>query len=336
MTKRGFIPIIFGSLYLLTACQKSYIEDINDDDEPPPGEAWVVMHKQVQHFDTVIGLPLHIRAGYFYDTSSRTIIYRDTALYDGIPDAFARETIHTYDEQGRIINVRRTGEGIVSAEASLFYNADGLLQKVNEGHEINFTWNQEGSELVGHSTDAVANGGPYSAGNKIYALNGAWKLMTKVHLSNDTAYGDSYDEVVRNDKGNVVQRKLYEKKNNLIDQYDSIVYNRDETQAPRLSRFYELLGKGIEWYSGNNGIRFIEPPSFYSEYYEFENNLCNKITYYDTYIDVDGEWATRKYAEKEFRTEYDNNGNPVRQTVLVDGVKLWEITLRWEKIKWLF
>src|SRR5690606_7891331 len=116
--------------------------------------------------------------------------------------------------------------------------------------------------------------------------------------------------------------------------WDSVVYVREESRPPRLSRFYELLGNGIQWYTNSYGILYIEPPSLYSEYYEYETNLCNKSTHYETYFDNNGQPISIEYSI-QIDTQYDTNDNPVKQSVYFLGEKIADIAFNWQKINWI-
>lgn len=330
------LVVVVGSLYLLTSCQREISTELGNNSNEDSNSLWVVVHKKVESFDTAAGaIPFVVKAGYFYDTATRTVSYLDTASYNDDPATFTHQYNHIYDQQGRLIRSVFEGEG-ARTEANLQYDADGLLQKVSTGTDANFTWTQQGNDLLGESRDPADGGAPLSDGNKDFTLNSDRKLMKIVHISADpAAFPNIVDEVTRDAGGSVTLKKTYQVQNGEYLYLDSILYTRDQVHEPRLSRFYAMLGNGIEWYSDYYGIRFIASPSWYSEYFEFDQSLCNKVVYYTTYKDVNGQWQTVKAIEINFTTEYDINGNPIKQTEFIDGVKVREIIFRWQKMKWL-
>lgn len=319
---------------LFAACQKEISTEL------PPGIAdstgiWIMTHKTVENIDTSFGQkPFTLKAGYAYDTLTRTITYDDTATHEGIPNPFIYHTTNTYSEAGLLVRVQQSGGGIVPTDIRLSYDATGMLEGINTGSGLVFEWTPEGQGLVGKSTDASDGGGPYSESNKFFTLDQNKRLIKKVDVSGDLAYGDAIHQMTRDIDGDVIIRKSYESKAD-IDYIDSLVYTRDKDHEPRLSSFYALLGRGIAWYSNYYGIRFIEPPSFFSEYFEFDNSICNKVVHFVTYKNVNGQMETVKYIETDFANEYDNNGNLVKQTTFVNGEKVRSVSFKWKKIEWL-
>jgi YD repeat-containing protein len=322
--------ILFCSLIIFSSCQKeSSLEHTALSDSTG---IWVLVHKQVNGLWDDFGLtPFVTNAGYAYDTVARTIVYTDTTTFEGHNPTWKQDRM-TYDEEGKLVNVATDDGQSGIFQRQLFYSQDGLLEKIITDRDITIAWSVQGLNKVAHSSDPTDNTGPYTWYNHFFTLNEDNRLMKMVTPSIDTAYGDSYEEVERNAGGGVVMRKRYALKNGIREPGDSVVYVREESRPPRFSRFYELLGNGIQWYTNAYGILFIEPLTLYSEYYEYEKNLCNKSTHYETYID-NGQPVTISYIY-DFATEYDSNDNPVKQTIYFEGDKIAEVTFTWSRINW--
>jgi hypothetical protein len=330
MNRLSVVLAVLANFYLLSSCQKEMSDEIANITDSTG--VWVVTHKFVNSTDTAFGnIPYTVKAGYFYDTLARTIVYNDTSEAAGYNTSISH-TLNNYDQLGRLIKVAVTGDGFLPYSAVFSYNADGLLQKVNDN--ITFTWSQQGTDLVGHSSDPQNPGTPFSDGNKIFTLDADRRLKTRESLSADPNYGSQFDVVTRSAHGGVILRKSYGSQNG-VSYMDSVIYTREENRPRRLSSFYELLGNGISWYSDYYGISFVPGPMFSAEYFEFEHSLCNKVEYYGTYIDNNGDEVTAKWLTEDFVMQYDSNDNPVKQTVYMNGEKVYEITYQWKKINWV-
>lgn len=325
--------VILGSIYL-AGCQKEVSDDtINSSDSTG---IWVLAHKRVEGFESLIGNSHFVlNGGYSYDTASRTIVYIDTVAYDGFANPVTHQDVMSYDEDGRLVHISRTGSQSASSDVALFYNGDGLLEKFNAGYDVPLTWTRQGDNWVGRPHDPNPMGGPYTEYNNIYTLNAQRQLIAYTGVSIDTSVEDTYELVTRDANGDVTMRKIFAMNNGSLDFLDSFVYVRETAHPPRFSRFYELMGNGIQWFSNSYGITFLQMPSYFSEYYEYNNSLCNKKLWYATYTDDNGGLITEGPFEYNFVTEYDANDNPVKQTISFLGEKVAEISFTWTKIKWV-
>lgn len=332
MINKIFISLLICVLIFCSSCQKDVSEEIKDIKDSTG--VWVLAYKKVNGYDSNFGrTPFFTGAGYTYDTVARTIIYTDTTTFEGHNPEIRQDRM-TYDGEGRLIQVFTDFGAQDILERNLFYGQDGLLEKiVLHDRQVSMLWTTQGANKVVQSIDPTDNSGPFSYYNHTFTLDEDGRLVKMVSHSVDTAYGDTHEEVVRGSSGGVLVCKHYSLKNNVREIMDSVIYTREEVRKPRLSRFYELLGNGIQWYTNAYGILYIEPPSLYSEYYEYETNLCNKSTHYSTYIE-NGQPVTYNY-DIDFTTEYDTNDNPTKQTVYFMGDKIAEIYFTWQKINWI-
>lgn len=327
-------------LVTIVSCQRE-LGDGNpkpqDPDGTDPNGAWVLKSRYAKGFGTTYGhLPYNNTISFIYDWYSRMIIVRDT----NNDNKFTAQYLYRYNDQGRVVNISDDGTFILKQERSLTYNAQGLLSNIvfqelplpGFRHEGQFQWVQQDGQPITKFSNPDMPGSPYADGNRQFGLNDRQLLIHRIQFSNDPVYDDEKMEVLRDAKQNVTVRKHFFRQHNSWTISDSIVYTRETTRPPRISNFFAMLSNGVTWFGHPQGITYMPVIHYNSDYFEYDNDLANKVVYFARTVPGG---ALVKTHDVTLVTTYDTNGNPIKQTVTRDGEKEVEITFEWQKVKWL-
>lgn len=334
----AFIFLLLSTVWL-SSCQREIDEWLIHQDSTTSPDLWVIKRRSVQYFNNVT--PSNFgeqtrKSGFYYDSAAKSIVVKDTILHSNEPGYYTTYT-YRYDGQGHLTEYIDETDSL-----TISYNSDDVPDKITfydgwmgtQSNQWNLNWNAVPGGYSGIMTDPMDISIPYSSGNRLFNITAEKKLISEISVPTNPAGDFQKVEAVRTANGDVSTMKIsFGKGNNLI-VTDSVVYQRDNGYPPRLYDFYHFWSGGLDWLptSGPSlSVGFTLPPSMFNDLFHFEQNLINKFTYYRR------DNASANYQvdySYTFQTQYDTNKNPVKITMIENGVRMMEIGYEWRKIGW--